>query len=560
MRRLVIIVILLMGHQLGKAISSNEVFHSPHSIFYVNPAVGQIKLRVKRNRIANVYVIIDSERIEMEMGYRGDNFDYFTAYLTVFDTTTTYYFILKDMVDSLRFPATGEFKSHAPLFTTPEWAAGKTYYSIFTDGFYNGNVANDIKQIVTRDTVPKLWLSYGGDLEGISEKIAYIDSLDPDIIILQPIFSASSNHKLNPKDHSTIDPSFGDTVDLRNLINEIHKRNKKIILSLIFTHTGTDFSAFVDVVKKGEASEYTDWYLIKSTPIKTSPPSYECWHADHRFPKLNLRNSQVENYILGYLQYWQHFGFDGFYIGEDEHIDPNFVKAVRSHLKTKYPDLLLLGSDMRLLTGDGFDGVINKYLTDIVMDYFVKNTITTSDFDREIRKIFFFNPPQANSINLVTLSNYNNRIHREADADIITNLYAFIFTCIGSPVILYGDEIGISDCIQYNPGRFIWDIKDQNRDFLEIIKRLIEIRKSHPQISSNNFYTLYINDITKVYAYNRGGLIVVLNSGDKQSFVELPAWDGTYVDLMNGEILTAYSQKLKILINPKFYRILRREI
>ncbi|GAH91167.1 unnamed protein product, partial [marine sediment metagenome] len=224
------------------------------------------------------------------------------------------------------------------------------------------------------------------------------------------------------------------------------------------------------------------------------------------------------------------------------------------------PDILLLGSDVRFLDGNGFDGSTNRNFLDILMKYFVKNTLTTSDFDNLLQKMFFFNPPQVNCMNLISLSDYDKRILAEAEPSIIKNLYAFIFTCVGSPTILYGDEIGLSDYASLNQGSFIWNIDNQNRDLLKEIKQLIEIRNTNPQILSNVFFSLYVNDITKVYAYDRGGLIVVLNSGDKQSFVELPAWNGLYLDLINGEKVTAYTQKLRLSISPKSYRILRREI
>jgi glycosidase len=560
MQRLLGTIIVLLLPQLSNAIDPADVFHNPNNIFYVNPSVGEIKLKVKKGSIIDAQVIINSDSAKMEIWYRDGNFDYFAARLNKFDTTATYHFILKNTGDSLIFPATDEFKPDVPLLTPPAWAFSKTYYSIFIDGFYNGVLTNDPEEKLIWGTKPEKWRSYGGDLKGVLRKIAYIDSFNPDIIILQPIFSAYSNHKFDPKDYASIDSCFGDTVDLKNLIAEIHKRNKKIILSVIFTHTGIDFPAFVDVVKKGEESKYIEWYFIKSTPITTSPLNYECWRSDSRFPKLNLRNPQVANYLIGFLEYWKHFGFDGFYIGEDEKIDADFIKTLRSHLKTKYPDILLLGSDVRFLNGDGFDGSTNRNFLDILMKYFVKNTLTTSDFDNLLQKMLFFNPAQVNCMNLISLSDYDKRIYGEAEADIIKNLYAFIFTCVGSPTILYGDEIGLSDYASLNQGSFIWNIDNQNRDLLKEIKQLIEIRNTNPQILSNVFFSLYVNDITKVYAYDRGGLIVVLNSGDKQSFVELPAWNGLYLDLINGEKLTAYTQKLRLSISPKSYRILRREI
>ncbi len=560
MRRLIILTLLFTWYQKGLAMEQPEVFHNPHRLFYTNPAAGQIKLRVKRDGITDAYVVIGLDSAAMEIEYQDENFDYFVAHLPAFDSTQTYYFVLKDTLDSLLFPLTDEFRARVPFFHTPQWAVGKTYYSIFTDGFYNGNMSNDPKEMSPGDSIPRQWLSYGGDLAGIRKRLPYIDSLGPDIIILQPIFASSSNHKLNPRDYSLLDPTLGDTTDLKELIDEVHKLQKRIILSIVVTHTGTDFSAFENIMTDGQASQYTDWYHIQSLPLKTSPPSYECWQDDYRFPKLNLASPQVQDYLLGYLEYWQHFGFDGIYLGTDEQIDPHFVKSVRKHLKTKYPDLLLLGSDTGLLEGDEFDGILNTHLSDVMLDYFVNNTITTSDFDREIKKILFFNPPQANSVNLLSLSDYKKRLCRGTSQDILTNVYAFLFTCIGSPVILYGDEIGISDSTPRHPGQFRWDEQEQNRELLNVIKQLIGIRKTHPQIAGSAFFTLYVNDITKVYAYDRGGLIVVLNSGNKRSFVELPAWDGNYLDLMSGDILTAFSQRLKFSIDAKSYRLLRREI
>jgi len=561
MKRFVYITIFLLfaPHSIN-AIDPTGVYHDSHSLFYVNPSIGEIKLRIKKGIINNVYVAVNGKRTKMERGFQDADFDYFVAKLDTFDTMTTYNFLLQDPTDSSQFLTTNPFKADVPLFIIPNWAAAKVYYSIFIDGFYNGDRSNDPKEKAVWGTAPKNWLPYGGDFKGILRKMAYIDSLNPDIILLQPIFSASSNHKLNTKDYAIVDASFGDTVDLKNLINEIHKRNKKIVLSVIFTHTGVDFSTFKDIENKGENSKYANWYILKSTSIKRSPPNYECWRSDYRFPKLNLVNPQVKNYLIGYLEYWKHFGFDGFFIGADTKIDPIFVKTLRTHLKTRYPDLLLLGSDMRLLTGNGFDAVSNSSLTDMIIRYFIKNSIATSVFDRGIQKMLFFETPQTNSANLINISNYSTRIKCFGKPNIIPNIYAFLFTCIGSPVILYGDEIGMSDCAALNLGSFKWDAEKQDRSLLERIKRLIEIRKANPQITSTNFYTLYVNDITKVYAYDRGGLIVVLNNGDKQSFVELPAWDGLYLDLISGEKATAYSQKLKLSVQPWSYRILKREI
>ncbi|HEC78806.1 MAG TPA: hypothetical protein ENI34_06650 [candidate division WOR-3 bacterium] len=559
MKYLVIIYILVFLPLISPAIQAGDVYHNYRSLFYVNPPASEIKLRTRKVGVREAYLIAGESRKRMKKVYSDKEFDYFVASSVPMDSGFSYYFLVLGTADTLRCPETGEFKPGVPHFTTPSWANGKIYYSIFPDGFYNGDPTNDPKKKLKWGERPKKWDPYGGDLKGITEKLSYIDSLGPDIILLQPIFSANSNHKLNPKDYATIDPHFGDTTDLKRLISEIHKRNKKIVLSVTFTHTGTDFPTFSDIMKNGKESKYINWYQIGSTPIKTSPPNYRCWRSDHRFPCLDLNNPQVKNYLIGYLEYWKHFGFDGFYIGEDTTITADFARTLRENLKRRYPDLLLLGSAPQLIGGNGFDGCYNSSITKLLRDYFINNTITTSDFNDRLQKWFFFSLPQVKGINLIKVSTYDQRIYKE-NFNKIKLLYVFLLTAIGSPVIMYGDEIGASGCEPLNPGSFNWNKNEQNTLLFEEVKRLIKIRKSTPQLQGDKFFTLYINDITKVYAYDRGGVIIVLNCGGRESFVELPAWDGVYLDLMSGEKVTAYSQRLRLSVDSGAYRILKREI
>ncbi len=558
MVRLTIATIISL--QLLIAIDINSIYHFPNDLFYVNPVAGEIKLKAKTGNLTDAYVVLGNKTTKMTLGFSEDNFDYFVADLARFDTTISYHFIIKDKLDSLNLPLAGEFKPKVPMYTKPDWASGKIGYFIFPDGFFNGNPENDPTDRLAWEDKPLPNRSYGGDFAGIIKKIAYLDSLDPDLVVLAPIFKAYSNHKFDPCDYLEIDPSFGDTTDLKILIDELHTRNKKVILSMVFSHTGIDFPAFVDVRKNSDSSAYRDWYHFKTMPVKMSPPNYECWRSDFHFPKLNLQNAQVTSYLLGYLEYWKKFGFDGFYIGEDETLEGNFVKYLHAYAKAKSPDLLLLGSDAKLVGVNGFDGTWDQTLTDLLIAYFVNNTMTTSDFDHQIRKYLFFKTPQAYCANLVSLSNYDLRIQSLIGFEGARNLYAFILTFCGSPCIIYGDEIGMSECATLNPGGFNWNTKEQNRNALEEIKRLVKIRKANPQFSKKYFYPIYVNDITKVYAYDRGGLIVVLNSGPNQSVVRLPAWDGVYLDLISGDKLVAEAQTLRLSISAKSYRILKREI
>lgn len=546
---------------LAQAINIEAVNHNSDNLFYVNPWMGEIKLRASRGAVSEAFALYDGKRIKMNIGFQDAKFDYFTADIGRFDTSLTYQFLLRDKTDSLFVPQSGVFKSVIPVFSIPEWAYGKIYYSIFPDGFYNANPLNDPRGVVSWDKQPvsdKEFL-YGGDLAGIIEKLPYLDSLNFDILLLQPIQPASTNHKYNSRTYASMDSTLGDTTQLKQLINALHRRGKKIILKFIATHTGNDFPAFVDIVKNGQSSKYYTWYNIRQVPVKTSPPNYDCWLGDARFPKLNLKDNSTKAFLYGYIDYWLHFGFDGIYIGEDNKIDTNFVRELKNFLRKKYPMIILLGSSEN--TGiNGFDGTINKKLTDLIINFFARKTLATSDFDNELHKLLFFNPSQVNLTNLIDLSDFDKRIAGITDADNLTLIYAFLLTFCGSPVITFGDEVGKAEGKRFNMGSFPWSTEKQNRSLFEEIKRLINIRKSNPILSNKYFFTLYVNDINRVYAYDRGGIIVVINSSDTPCFVALSAWNGTYNNLITGEKHIVANQQLRLSIPARSYKIFRREI
>lgn len=558
MKRGIAFTLLLLIPITGFTLTLNDIFHSANNIFYVNPTLHEVKLRLRYSGTALVTMHVDTLQFEMTAAFREEPFAYYSATTLVIDIGTSYYFTVKTDADSLRIPQTGTFTPAVPAFTTPSWAKGKIYYAIFPDGFFNGDPGNDPDKKQAWGARPDQWEPYGGDITGIHNKMSYIDSLGVDIILLQPVFSAESNHKFNPKDFASIDPHLGDTIALKRLIDAIHQRNMKIVCCVPFSHTGTAFPTFKDIEKNQTDSKYLDWYTITSFPLRTSPPSYECWRNDYRFPKLNLSNAQVMNYLLGYLEYWKHFDIDGFYLGEDSILNPTFIQTVRTHLKTRYPDILLIGSDRRLVSGSGFDGCYNKKVSDVLTAYFIDQTMTTSEFDRAIRKILFFNPSQVNNVNLVEISDYSRRRYCTNPA-LQKNLFAFMLTWVGSPVILYGDEVGMTASSPLNCGSFPWDVSRQDRNLLKEIKQLIQIRKDHPTFSSTTYYSLYANDMNKILAFDRGGIIVIINNSDKESYIELPAWSGVYDDVVTGVKMTAYNQLLRLTVKPETYQILRRE-
>lgn len=556
----VLIFGILSGPVLLQGLTLADITHNSGEIMYANPVSGEIRVKVKKGAAAEVTLVNIEKAYQMNLVFQDDAADYFQADLGRFDTSFVYHFIIKSGTDSVLVPRAGDFTSRALVFETPAWAAGKSFYTIMPDGFFDGDAMSNPSGALAWGSRADKWTPYGGDLTGIALKLAYLDSLNFDILILSPIFKAASNHKHNPQDYLTIDPAFGDTIVFKILINEIHKRQKRIILSVPVTQVGIEFAPFSEALKEGPASKYWVWFSFSSTQPRPEPGYYECWLNDHRLPRLNLADGQLRSRLLSYLDFWARFGLDGFYLGEDPRINHDFLREARAALKAKYPDLLLLGSDSQANAGDGLDGGAHAYLNRLLSDLFVRDSITLTEFDQRYRRFLFLNPAQSNVITLLNTSSYLYRLAAVMPEDGIRLFYAFIFTACGAPNILYGDEIGLADGAPLNPGSYNWASDRQNRELLLDLKKLIYIRQTNPQIATKYFYTLYVNDLNRVYAYDRGGIITILNLGAAATYLELPAWDGTYLDLVSGERFTAAGQKLRLSIGSRAYRILRRGV
>jgi cyclomaltodextrinase / maltogenic alpha-amylase / neopullulanase len=214
-------------------------------------------------------------------------------------------------------PASGQTGSNVP-----EWSAGLVWYQIFPERFHNGDPSND--PVKARINAPDGWeitpwtgdwyqraaweqrigsgfrdfvftRRYGGDLQGVIDKLDYLHDLGITAIYFNPIFDAVSLHKYDASYYHHIDRHFGpdpqgdlaimqqeDPADpatwqwtsadrlFLNLLEEAKKRNIRVIIDGVWNHTGRDFWAFRDIRENGEQSAYREWYKItgfsKSSP------------------------------------------------------------------------------------------------------------------------------------------------------------------------------------------------------------------------------------------------------------------------------------------------------
>lgn len=406
--------------------------------------------------------------------------------------------------------------------TTPDWVRNAIFYQIFPDRFSNGDISNDPADITSWGLKPTVDNFFGGDLKGITKRLDYLQDLGINALYLTPIFKARSNHKYDTYDYFEIDPNFGNKQEFKNLVEEIHKRDMYIVLDGVFNHCGYDSVLFNDVKERGKNSKYYSWFNVFSYPIEKDEVNYQSCGGTWYLPKINLENPDARNYLIDVARYWiKEYKIDGWRLDVPWKIPISFWQQFREELKTEFPDIYLVGEIWRdpsiWVQGDTFDGIMNYSLRNCILDYCVYDRMDAEDFNYELlMQSRVFGNNIYGQLNLLG-SHDTPRIMTECHEEInrIQLAITFLLTYIGTPMIYYGDEIGLigendPDCRRCMP----WGHEsDWNLSIKKYYKKMIQARKEHKALRRGSFLPIFI--FNGIYAFQRKYdndiVLVVLN-------------------------------------------------
>ncbi|WP_379132979.1 alpha-glycosidase [Paenibacillus sp. sgz500958] len=458
------------------------------------------------------------------------------------------------------------------VFTPPAWVKDAVFYQIFPERFANGNPELDPENVEPWGGTPRPDNFFGGDLQGVIDHLDHLSELGITAIYFTPVFAATTNHKYDTEDYMKIDPQFGDAETLKKLVDVCHERGIRVLLDAVFNHAGKTFAPFVDVLEKGEASKYKDWFHIHKFPIEFTEdiPPYDTFAFEPMMPKLNTENPEVKQYLLEVAEYWiKEVGIDGWRLDVANEVDHEFWREFRRVVKRADPDAYILGEiwheSAPWLEGDKFDAVMNYPFTDAVLDFFVTDKLDAEGFANSIGKQLSRYPLQASEVAFNLLDSHDTpRVLTLAEGDKNKQKLAalFQFTYMGTPCIYYGDEIGMDGggdpecrkCME-------WDISKQDRNLFEFYRRLIHIRASHPSLRTGTITFLEAGRNGTKLAYERRlgeDVIVVLLNKDEtaQSFlldVEETQWENVFTS----EAVRTERGKLRIKLPAFGFTVLK---
>lgn len=392
----------------------------------------------------------------------------------------------------------------ADVNRTPEWVNDTVWYQIFPDRFCNGRPENDGGDVLPWQTGSVTNAEkYGGDLQGIRQKLPYLEELGITGIYLNPIMEAETNHKYDTKDYTKIDPSFGDDETMRRLVSEAHVHEIRVMVDAVFNHCGRRFAPWLDVQEKGPRSEYADWFMVNDwTDIRKHESTrdgrfYSFAFADW-MPKLNTNNEEVIRYFCGVCEDWvRKYDIDGIRFDVGNEVSHYFLKRMRHHLKKIKPDIYLLGEiwhdASQWLAGDEYDSVMNYPLMSGIHDYFLDGSMDREEFEYMVNRCYTMYMQQCNNVlfNLLDSHDTERLMNRFHDLDMFYQQLAVLFTLPGSPCIYYGTEIAMEggfdpDCRRCMPWAQIEAGKYQER--ISQMQALIRLRKTEEAFKSLHFH------------------------------------------------------------------------
>ena len=331
-----------------------------------------------------------------------------------------------------------------------DWLTNAVFYEIFIDRFFSADAEKDTSYVnMAWDEIPNPKSFAGGDLAGIIKKIDYIKSLGVNALYLTPIFTSISNHKYDISDYYQVDKQFGTNETFRKLVEVCHQNGIRVVLDAVFNHCSEKLMQFQDVLQKGKASPYYDWFLIDDDQADPALGNYEYFGVCKYMPKLNTSCPAAEEFLIGIAKHWiEEYDIDGWRLDVSDEVSHSFWRRFRQEVKAIKSDAAIIGENWHdahvYLQGDQYDSIMNYAITKAMMDYFQKETLDGLGLAHRMSALYLRNTSVVNHMMMNLLDSHDT--HRfftlvDKNVDKLICALALLFVHPGSVCVYYGTEV-----------------------------------------------------------------------------------------------------------------------
>lgn len=500
-----------------------------------------------------------------------------------------------------------------PDYASPAWVRAQVFYQIFPERFCDGDPGNNVrsgeylyegKPVVAKgwDELPEKRQGarefFGGDLEGIRQKLPYLEALGVTALYLNPIFTSPSSHRYDTLDYYHVDPHLGGDAAFAELCRALRARGMRLVLDAVVNHTSERHPWFDRYGEHGEAGAYRS----SSSPTRgfytfgsDDPESYAGWYGVKTLPVLNYANPELRARIYeaddAVLRHWlrEPYRIDGWrfdvihMLGEGAGATNNasYVRHFRHTLRQENSEAYVLGEHFfeatAWLQGDQEDGAMNYYGFTRPLSEFLAGVDFLghgAEFDA-VAFAYLLRRARARLPFAIQLNQFNLLDSHDTprllttlggDRDLYRLALTLLMTYVGVPCLYYGDEIGLPggpdpDCRRPFP----WDEARWDRELLEHARRLIRLRRASKALQEGGYQELYARGDVFAFARVLGeeAVVTAVNRGAACA-VTLPVWQlgprrqGPLGNPLTGEIYQSREGELQLELPAKSGLVLRR--
>jgi glycosidase len=396
----------------------------------------------------------------------------------------------------------------------------ETVYSLMVDRFNNGNTKNDI-DVDTQDP-----LAYnGGDFQGIIDKLDYLKDMGFTAIRLTSIFDNTDDgyHGYWVNDFYQTDEHFGSVKTFKKLVNEVHKRDMKVIIDFVTNNVSQEHPWVKETAKQ-------DWFHPQRniTNWEDQQELETGWVND--LPDLNHENEEVGQYLIEAAKWWmEQTKIDGYSLPEVNHVPIHFLSDFSKAVKKENDEFLLIGVpstkgklDPKQYEDAGIDSIFDYQKSNELRNVFAR---TNQSFNP-----LYSNMDRGGDSGLVA-NFFDNEYTSRFTWDIVENRHfpgarwktalAYTYTVPGIPFIYYGSEIAL------NGGEIPDNRKQMNfrteKELIEFITKLGELRNQLPSLTRGTMEMLYEQNGMAVYkrVYQDETTIIAVNNTSESQTVTL---------------------------------------
>lgn len=361
------------------------------------------------------YILRGEEQKVYDMGWtlNKDNVAYFEVIINLENCPQyNYYF---------SFIANGKIQYYKKSvhINVPDWAKGAIGYQIFPDRFNKGK--GTIMVPMQRRRIHKNWEEqpvlepdvegiynndfFGGNFNGIKEKVPYIADLGVEIVYFNPIVRSQSTHRYDTSDYFQPDPYLGTVEELKEMVKEFHKFGIKVIFDGVFNHTGNDSIYFNQYgtfntlgAYQSTISPYRNFYEWNSNG------KAENWWGVETLPKTNQSSTQFIDMICGYggvIDVWCNWGMDGIRLDVMDELSDYFIMRINEAMQRNRPNNFIIYGEVwenaerkgrNYINDKEAHTVMNYYLIDALLRYYMYGD--TDKLSKNLSEILTEYPPE----------------------------------------------------------------------------------------------------------------------------------------------------------------------